>query len=79
MIPSVPSIEPKFSIPAKPYADKEQVNLEFKVKGHPEPKVTFYKNNRLLQPNESVDISKGFQLTATYLKEKDLNLCTHLK
>jgi hypothetical protein len=56
--PSVPSIEPKFTLPLNPILEREQVTLDFKVQGHPEPRVIFLKNKHRLQPNESVDISK---------------------
>ena len=58
MLRSIPTIEPKFSVPVKPLKDQDQVSLEFRVGGQPEPKVTFYKNSHKLQPNESVDLSK---------------------
>ena len=61
-LPLVPSIAPKFSVPIQPCVERDHVNLEFDVKGQPEPKVIFYKNNRQLQPNESVDISKHHHL-----------------
>ena len=56
--PCLPSIEFQFSIPLKKCQEPESVTLNFRVQGHPEPRVIFIKNNAKLQPNENVDIRK---------------------
>ena len=55
---SIPSIEFKFPQPLEPCQELDQVILNFRVQGYPEPRVIFLKNNGRLQPNENVDICK---------------------
>ena len=54
--PCLPSIEFQFQSPLKACQEPEQVILNFRIQGHPEPRVIFLKNNAKLQPNENVDI-----------------------